>query len=78
MGLLSTQEVNIVDQNMNLDLFLDERGDHAKFGCIGSNGIQIHNEQTFFFVYIEDLKLKCYMKTRDSRNFAVMTLAVDF
>jgi hypothetical protein len=46
MGLLSTLEVKVLDRNIALDLSLDERGGHAKFGCIGSYRVQMHKEQT--------------------------------
>jgi hypothetical protein len=50
-----TSEVKILDRNITLDLLLDERGGHAKFGCTGSYRVQMHkeqtNKQTFFFIY---------------------------
>jgi hypothetical protein len=52
--LITTPEVNILDQNIALDLPLDERAGHGTFGCIGTYVIQMHKEQrnkhTFFFI----------------------------
>ncbi len=46
MGLLSTPEVKILNRKVVLDLLLDERVWHAKFGCTGSYRVQMHKEQT--------------------------------
>ena len=38
--------IDIVEKEIALDLPLDERRVHAKFGCTGSYRVQMHKEQT--------------------------------
>ncbi len=53
-------EPMLSEKEIVLDLLLDERRVHAKFGCIGSYRAQMHEEQTikqtFFFIYIDRYK----------------------
>jgi hypothetical protein len=44
IGLSSIPEINILDRKVALDLPLDERVCHAKFGCTGSYLVQMHKE----------------------------------
>ncbi len=41
-----------MDRKVALDLPLDERGGHAKFGCTDSYRDQMHKEQTDILLYI--------------------------
>jgi hypothetical protein len=56
-------EMEILDRKVSYDLLLDERVFPAKFHCICSYRVQMHNgqtnkqtnKQTFFFIYIDFL-----------------------
>jgi hypothetical protein len=61
MGLLSTPEIQILDQKVALDFPLNERGGYAKFGWTGFYRAQMHKEQAYklssLFTYIDNDEL---------------------